>query len=213
MPTYNPSTELLADYAAGAASPGTSLLIATHLTQAPESRAKVSELEAVGGAVLSQEPAAEMRPDALDKALAMLDAPCDADASEPATNGESPLPRPVMEALGLTFSEIPWKFRLPGVSEYEFDGFGEEKVSILRARPGAALPQHTHKGCEMTLVMTGALQDGEEVYRAGDLAVNDEDDDHRPQIVGEEICHCLVVMNGSLHFTGTFSRALNFLGE
>lgn len=211
--THNPSTELLADYVTGAATPGTALLVATHLTQAPDSRSRVAELEAMAGAILANECAAEMAPDALDRALALLDGAEDAQAPAPRVLGDSPLPRPVMEALDVPFEDIPWKFRLPGVSEYEFEGFGEEKVSILRARPGAALPQHTHNGRELTLVMTGALQDGDDIYRAGDLAVNDEDDDHRPRIIGEEMCHCLVVLDGSLHFTGTFSRALNFLGE
>ena len=40
-----------------------------------------------------------------------------------------------------------------------------------------------------------------------------EEDDHRPKILGDETCYCLIVQQGSLHFTGRFSRVLNLLGE
>ncbi|MEM1278322.1 MAG: cupin domain-containing protein, partial [Pseudomonadota bacterium] len=149
---------------------------------------------------------------ALDDIFAAIDLAPGA-PEEPIELDCGPLPKPVIEAVGMDFEDIQWKFRLPGVSEYELEGFAGEKVSILRARPGAAIPQHTHHGREATLVLAGALQDGGEVFRPGDLALNDEDDDHRPQIIGDEVCYCLIVMDGDLHFTGTFSRALNFLAD
>ena len=212
MPTYRPDTELLADYASGTASAGVSLLVASHLTYSPESRGVVEKLDRIGGACFAESDVPSMPDVALSAVFARIDLEEDAitieDGPEPV-----PLPRPVLDVVGMPFDAIPWRFRLPGVSEYELDGFGDEKVSLLRARPGTGTFQHTHKGREMTLVLAGAMQDGDCVYRAGDLAVNDEDDDHRPQIVGDDTCYCLVVMSGGLHFTGPFSRALNFLGE
>ena len=51
------------------------------------------------------------------------------------------------------------------------------------------------------------------MFRAGDLAINTEADDHKPRIIGDEVCYCLVVMDGGLRFTARFSRALNLLAE
>ncbi|MCL5777426.1 ChrR family anti-sigma-E factor [Limibaculum sp. FT325] len=211
MPKHMPTTEMLADYASGAASPGVSLLIAAHLTHAPESRARVGAFEAVGGALLADEQPLPMSAAALDDVLARLDGDDAQDA--PVRHDPGPLPGPVIEAVGRDFDKIAWKFRLPGVAECELDGYPGEKVSLLRARPGARMPQHTHEGRELTLVLAGVLQDGDEVYRAGDVAINTEDDDHRPEIIGDETCYCLIVMSGGLRFTGRFSRALNFLAE
>lgn len=212
MPTHLPSTEMLVDYASGASSPGAALLIDAHLEQAPESYAQVSELERIGGAVLSGEAPTEMSAGALEGIFDKIDQAGLPDDAEP-VNDAGPLPRPVIDAVGLSFDAIPWKFRLPGVSEYVLQDFDPEKVSLLRAKPGASVPQHTHTGSEMTLVMTGALQDGDKVFRAGDISIADEDDDHRPRIIGDEVCYCLIVMEGSVHFTGRFSRALNFLTD
>lgn len=210
MPTHLPSMDLLAEYASGAAPVGTSLLIACQLTKAPESRARVGEMERIGGALLKDEAAAPLSDQCLEAVMARLD---DAPCATSCTNTDGPLPQPLVKAIPVPFDDIPWSFRLPGVHEYILDGYGEEKVSILRARPGSAVPQHTHRGRELTLVMSGVLQDGDGVYRAGDVASNDEDDDHRPRIIGDEMCYCLTVLNGNLHFTGTFSRALNILGQ
>ena len=61
--------------------------------------------------------------------------------------------------------------------------------------------------------MSGTLLDDGIEYRAGDVAMNTEDDDHKPQVIGSEVCHCLIVMDGGLRFTGAFSRAFNLLAE
>ncbi|MEM1383264.1 MAG: ChrR family anti-sigma-E factor [Pseudomonadota bacterium] len=215
-----PTTDMLAAYASGAASPGVSLLVAAHLTHSPDSRVAVSQMETMAGSFLADESPAEMASDALDRIFAALEgepaATMNGHANGKVANGKASngsLPAPVAEAIGIPFDNIPWKFRLPGVYEYDIEGFAGEKVSLLRARPGAGIPQHTHEGQELTLILTGAMRDGERVYRAGDLAINCEDDDHKPEIIGDETCICLVVMDGGMRFTGRFSRALNFLAE
>jgi putative transcriptional regulator len=201
---------LTEDYARGATSPGLALLVSAQMSFGADTRARVARVESLGGALLEQAPGAEMGEGALDAVLGRLDA----EEEEPAPRIDAgPLPEVVMGAVGTDFTRIPWRFRLPGVSEYVLAGFPDEKVSLLRARPGTSIPQHTHEGQEATLVLTGAMEDGGRVFRAGEVAINDESDDHKPRIVGDEICHCLVVMTGELRFTGRFGRALNILAE
>ena len=218
MATYLPPEEMIADFAAGATPPAVSLLMAAHLTQAPESRARVRAYEEAGGVMLRDEAPEAVSEDGFDAVLAMIGS----DAPEPVTADPAPeapepcpIPRIVLDQIGLGFDEIPWKFKLPGVSAYDIDidADGDQKVTLLRARPGATVPQHTHKGTELTLIMQGVMLDNGVEYCAGDVAVNTEDDDHRPKILGDEICYCLIVQQGDLHFTGRFSRILNYIGE
>lgn len=212
MPTYLPPEALLADYACGAVSPGVSLLVSAHLAKAQQSAATVARFEAIAGALMVEDQAAEIAPSSLDAVLGRLDAE---DDQSPRSLEAGPLPQPLIDAVGTDFNKIPWRFALPGLSEHILKDFSgeDEEVSLLRGRPGVRIPQHTHEGEEMTLVLTGALQDGGRIFRAGDIALNDENDDHKPRIVGTEICHCLVVNTGRLRFTGPLSRALNLLGE
>jgi len=210
-PMHTAPDAMLADYAAGAVSPAVALLVASHIDRVDSSRSAVSRFEQVGGGLLADEAPADVAPDALDAVLAAIDAP------ESATRGHrldpGPLPQALIDAVGTDFDRISWRFALPGVSEHQLQGFGPETVSLLRARPGASVPQHTHRGEEMTLILTGEMEDGGVIYGAGEIAFNDETDDHKPRIVGSEICHCLIVMTGPLRFTGPFSRALNYLAE
>lgn len=209
--------ELLTAYAAGTTSPGLSLLCAAHLTLRPDNRAFVEMAEEIGGALLGEErrcgnAAAELAPMDFDALLARVDA----DEAEPraaSLNGGGPMPQPVLRAVGASFDDIPWRKRLGGVAEYGLEGFEHEKVSLLRARPGARIPKHTHQGLEATLVLQGVLRDGGNRHLAGDIALAGPEDDHIPEIEGDEICYCLVVNDGALRFTGTFGRALNLFAE
>lgn len=223
--------ELLTAYAAGATSPGLSLLCAAHLTLSPAARADVAAYEALGGALLSDEGVGDMAPLSFEAALARIDADEDVEAAPPPPRAASPdqavdpngFPRPLLRALSegaearscevMSSDAISWRFRLPGIHEYVLDGFEEERVSLLKARPGAGVPGHTHEGAEATLVLTGALQDGDQVFRRGDIALNGPEDDHRPKIIGDETCICLIVTDGALRFTGRFGRALNLFAE
>ncbi|MEL6266476.1 MAG: ChrR family anti-sigma-E factor [Pseudomonadota bacterium] len=251
MAKHYPPQEMLAAYASGSSTPGMSLLVATHLTLSPESRARVGAMESLGGILLAGERpepvsagtrAAVMA--AIGEAGPVTGASCDlagdaahgmvqpdAVAAPQMTQSMPPspagpaisdrlegLPAPLRQAIEVAdgasgSGALAWRFRLPGVSEYELPGFDDEHVSLLRARPGASIPQHTHEGTELTLVLSGQLEDQGMTYRRGDVAVCTEDDDHRPRITGEATCICLVVMDGSLRFTGRFSRALNLLAE
>lgn len=207
-------SELLSAYAAGETSPGLSLLCAAQTATNPQARAFVAMAEEVAGAALKAEAPSDAAAPAmdLDALLARLD-----DAAPPAPRAtlpkaDGPLPAPVAAIAG-PFAQLSWSFRLPGVSENVIEGFGEEKVSLLRARAGARVPDHTHRGLEATLVLAGQLQDGARVLARGDLSLSGAEHHHHPQAVGEETCYCLIVMNGGLRFTGMLGRALNIFTD
>jgi putative transcriptional regulator len=207
MTQYHPTTDMLAEYASGGLSDGLSLVVASHLTYCPVCRRRVEALERVGGAMLDAAgPVEPLAPPSLADALARIDA-LGADERVALHTG-SVLPAPILQRLGGTESDIAWKFRLPGLSEYVIED-GEESVSLLRARPGTRMLAHTHGGDEATLVFSGAMRDGGRVYRRGDVALADHEDDHRPEIIGDEVCYCLIVMSGHMQFTGRFGKVLN----
>ena len=121
------------------------------------------------------------------------------------------MPYPLLERLGGDAERIRWRFILPGLADHRLDGFEEEQVILLRGKPGVRILPHTHSGEEATLVLAGRLRDGGREYQRGDVALADHTHDHRPEIVGNETCVCLVVLTGRLRFTGPIGRALNLL--
>lgn len=210
-------TDLLAAYAAGETSPGLSLLCAAQIALNPEARAFAAMAEAVAAEAWRAAPETESAALAIDPEalLARLDrerpagtrrekaAPAQPCAIDPT------LPPPVAAIAG-RLTDLPWSFRLPGVSEHELAGYAPEKVSLMRVRGGVRIPEHTHRGLEATLVLAGRMKDGDRILSRGDLALSSEAHHHHPEVIGEETCYCLVVMaGGGLRFTGLLGRALN----
>ncbi|NNU80055.1 cupin domain-containing protein [Halovulum dunhuangense] len=204
----HPTKEHLASYASGALSEGMSLLVASHLTYCPACRKQVDRFEALGAAVMMDQEAAQgIKAPSLDAALAAIEAGVP-EPRLPADPG-TPLPMPVRRALGTRLGDLNWKFRIPGLSEFELDGYEGEHVSLLRVKPGTGIWHHTHEGEEATLILSGEMEDHGKRFRRGDVAIADHNDEHNPRVVGDEVCYCLVVMTGGLRFTGPVGRALN----
>ncbi len=74
---------------------------------------------------------------------------------------------------------------------------------------GKKLPVHTHRGYEMTLVLTGAFTDKLGTYARGDFVELDDSTEHQPIIDDGEPCICLAVTDKPLRFTGPLGRLMN----
>ena len=209
MATAHPTKEHLAAYASGSLSEGMSLLVASHATYCPQCREEVERFETIGASVFCDVAADGVAAPSLDACLAELDNPVEDKilVEDPG----SPLPAPIRLETGKRLDDLNWKFRMPGLSEAELDGFDGEHVSLLRVKPGTGMLHHTHEGDEATLILSGEMEDNGVIYRRGDVALADHNDDHKPRVVGDEVCYCLIVMSGSMRFTGPVGRALNLL--
>jgi putative transcriptional regulator len=82
----------------------------------------------------------------------------------------------------------------------------DDRVYLLSAAPGVATARHGHAGLEFTQVLTGSLQDGEIIYRAGDFSECSEGDTHHPQARGDEPCVCLFATAGRLRPKGLLGQ-------
>ena len=85
------------------------------------------------------------------------------------------------------------------------------KTSLLHIDKGGAIPTHTHKGCEITLLLQGSFKDEMGEYHEGDFIWLDGEHNHSP--VTEEGCTCLTVISDALHFTKGVSQLINRLGK
>lgn len=90
-------------------------------------------------------------------------------------------------------------------------GEGEIHTSLLHIDPGGAVPQHTHQGYELTLLLEGSFCDEMGEYHAGDFIMLDQQHDHSP--MSPDGCLCFTVANDALHFTKGFNKLLNPFGS
>ncbi|MEC8176855.1 MAG: ChrR family anti-sigma-E factor [Pseudomonadota bacterium] len=212
---------LLATYASGHLGHGMSVLMASFLTLSPVARRQMETFETLNGIMLDDSETAEMSEDALASLMTRLDAP-DPDEANYAANGNAEgvvganndLPAPLRAVLEHPIEEQRWRFAYPGVRQLSLGiGDDDERVKLLKIKPGKAAPRHTHKGIEATLVLRGAFRDGNRLYERGQLALADQHIQHRPRAEGGEDCICLAVNDGALRFTDSFGRvARDFFG-
>ena len=215
-PTYHPESEALLAYAAGGLDEAHAVLVATHLALCPRCRTEVGRLEAVGGALTGSIEPAPMSAGALAAALARLDEPEVEPASGPpaavAYDDETlhAIPSPLRDYLGGNLSGLPWKWRGPAIRELPLSiGAGPTRATLIRVRPGSAIPAHTHAGTEATLVLLGAYQDATGRFGRGDVETASSDLDHRPVATADGECICFSVIDGPLSLTGPIGRLLN----
>lgn len=218
--THIATDEILLDHASGAVSPPMALLLATHLTLNPEARRRYRALEALGGTLLDGIAPTATRADALDRLFARIDAGDGRDtAAAVATappQADTALPAPLRAQLGDGLERLGWRQLTRGVQEAPLapvQGDGP-RASLLRIAAGRAVPRHTHRGDELTLVLAGAFDDENGHYARGDLAIADPDVEHQPVAARGQDCLCLVVAAAPIRLTGPFLRLLNpFLGR
>lgn len=212
MINFHPEQDVLFDYAAGSLREPMALLVATHLTLCPKCRADVARYDSLGGAMLDALPAEPLAEDALEAVLARLDGepPLTAPATaSPQSSADPVLPRPLRDYVTGPLERLPWK-EIGSLAQVrllaDFPGF---KTRLLRIRRGAAMPRHSHRGNELTLVLAGGFTDAFGHFERGDVATANPDVDHSPVADPDEECYCLAVTDAPLVLTGRFGRLLN----
>lgn len=198
---------LLAGYANGTLDPCLHALVESHLILSPVNRDVVRAMEERFGAELDATPPAPMDRTARDHVLAAIYAGGWYGRERPARR-DPDLPEPLMTLVGKPLKALPWRFYGLGVKEHCV--YRDETIvaQLFKVKPGRALPAHTHKGREVTLVLKGAYSDIEGLHARGDVAVGDADLDHRPVADPKEGCICFAVTEGSLTLTGPIGRLI-----
>ncbi len=201
-----PSREaLLAAYAAGQLPCAAHALVAAHLEISPENRVFVASLEESLAKEFSVDrPCCEIR-----KREARLDAIFCCDQQAHKAPCDSDIPRALRHFLGRCVDEMPYRTVLPGIRECRIEGEGGMNAMLYRIAPGKKIPQHSHEGTEITLVLRGGFSDGTGHYVRGDIAIADEDVDHIPVADKGEECVCFAVLDAPLRLTGPVGRLLN----
>lgn len=197
---------LLMRYAAGHLSEAFGLVVATHVSLCDECRARLESFEALGGAVMEAEPEEEISTEALAAMMARLDVPVV--SAPPAPNRRGVLPGPVAAYVGGDLDAVRWKSIGMGVRQAILPTSRAATVRLLHIPAGQAVPDHGHRGTELTLVLQGAFRDATDQFGPGDVEIADEDLKHTPVAEAGCDCICLAATDAPLRFAGLVPRLL-----
>jgi len=68
------------------------------------------------------------------------------------------------------------------------------------------VPDHGHRGLELTLVLQGAFADASDTFARGDVEIADEAVEHIPVALAGADCICLAATDAPLRFRGWIPR-------
>ncbi len=201
--THHIPDSMMAAYASGNLPHPFAVVVATHVSLCAECRAALGAHQTVGGALLEQSDHVSVSAGVKSDLMAMLDDPV---VPEPIFERQGIYPGPVVEALN---GKPPrWKTLGMGVKQSILSETGGGSVRLLYIPAGQAVPDHSHNGLELTLVLQGSFSDETGRYSTGDVEIGDEDLEHTPIADAGDACICLAATDAPLRFNAFVPRLL-----
>lgn len=225
MIQHHVADDLLLAYAAGDLDESWSLVVATHLALCTECRVAVRHAEEAGGVLMEELEPAAVAPGALTAIMDLIDAgPADAvlekqhvrsehAVSQSACAGsEFVIPEPLRTYTNGDLDSLKWRSLGRGAYHIPLSA-GEGMVRLLRIPAGKPVPDHSHNGRELTLVLKGNFRDDRGTFARGDVEDCDDTVQHQPIAGPEEDCICLAVTEAPLRFKSLAARIVQpFIG-
>lgn len=125
------------------------------------------------------------------------------------------VPSPIADRVGKSLDDVPWKKIGPGLWHYPIplSKGAAGDLRLIKVAPGKELPEHGHRGEELTLLLRGSYHDEIGTFQEGDIADLDDEIEHRP--VADEMsgCICLIASERKARFKGLIARLMQpFIG-
>lgn len=210
--------DLVLAYASGELDEATSLLVATHMALCPQCRQALELAESIGGTLIEEEAEAEIADGELEAIFGRIEhteeSATPPPVPEPARRRSYVLPQPLRDYVDGDVDGLRWRSLGGGVRHLPIDtGASRAKARLLYIPAGSKVPDHGHRGLELTLVLAGSFYDEGAWFRRGDVEEADATVEHQPVAGPEEACICLAVTDAPLRFRSLIPRlAQPFLG-
>lgn len=233
LPQHHPDKNLLIEYASGSLDHGLSIAVRTHLHYCAKCRAEVMNLERIGGAIMMSgelnsstenqsikqaqpEISTDKHFNSLMQRIHQLEKTSDINKANKAdsdvTSDNLPkhyhyLPKVIRKILPKT---VRWKRVTPSLrSTHLVAGQDQYALSLQKIQAGGRVPQHNHRGPELTVVLKGSFSDEYNVYQQGDFLMKQKGDIHSPIASKNEDCLCLSVEQAPVKLTSPLGHLLN----
>ncbi len=205
--THHLNDKLLMAYSAGTLPEAFNLVVATHLSICDDCRAHAASFDAVGGAMMDAAVApVAMSGQSLAATLARIKTQASQPEYAPSSMDCAVLPAPLRAYVGGGVDAINWRSLGGGVRQAILPTSDKASARLLYIPAGMAVPDHGHRGLELTLVLQGAFSDSEDRFARGDVEIATEDLEHTPVAEPGLDCICLAATDAPLKFRGLIPR-------
>jgi putative transcriptional regulator len=208
MIRHHLSDALLMAYSAGQLPEAFGLAVATHVSLCDECRARLGSFDAVGGTLLEESGGTELGEGSLAATMARIRAGAPA-ARQPAQRmAGAVFPAPLRDYVGGDLDAVRWRAVGGGVRQAILPTDRAASARLLYIPGGQAVPDHGHRGTELTLVLQGAFRDEVDRFARGDIEIATEELEHTPVAEEGPPCICLAATDAPLRFNSFLPRIL-----
>ncbi|WP_426416232.1 ChrR family anti-sigma-E factor [Aestuariirhabdus sp. LZHN29] len=215
MIKQHPTSDLLAEYAAGSLPWAQAVCVTTHLHYCSTCTMEVDTLNQLGAQLMAGDSEAAADTALLDRVLKEIDQPREQAPAQVATvplsaGARADLPPIVNHLIGTT--EVQWKRVSSGLRAAHLNvGDTEHEVALHKICAGAKVAHHDHRATEVTVVLRGSFSDEDGVYGEGDFLLREPGETHRPMAAQNQDCLCLSAQQAPIRLTGAWCWLNPFL--
>ncbi|WP_417727428.1 ChrR family anti-sigma-E factor [Roseovarius sp.] len=205
--THHLTDALLMAYSAGSLPEAFNLTVATHVSLCDDCRARLAAFDTVGGALIERSETVELAQDSLAATMARIRSGSQTLTQRPTPHRVPGLfPAPLRDYVGGDLDAVRWRPVGMGVKQAILPTSRVATARLLYIPAGAAVPDHGHRGTELTLVLQGAFSDHVDYFGPGDIEIANQDLDHTPVADIGADCICLAATDAPLRFRGLIPR-------
>ena len=227
MINHHPDENILTEFVTGSLEPAQALAVRTHLHYCPQCQSNVRLLEQLAGIMFEGLEPQPLTENSFDVLMSRIDNLSDSKTGLQEPEQSKTFLPPVLDRL---MAGEPFKWRKltraldsmvlntnaisnqstsPGKSPKKRPDQANCEISLQKIRAGGKVPEHDHRGIEMTVVLQGSLSDADGIYHPGDFIVKNPGQSHQPVSARNEDCLCLSVQQAPVRLTGFFGSLLN----
>ena len=203
MVSFHPDAKFMTDFAAGSLPLSEAICVAAHLEFCSKCRSHVQQLSDLGAQLMSRlEPQSAPGDDGgFDQLMQRIDS----DDSDMSVSSASTEVARASSANPPGLPRVVQKLATDGLQNLKWAQFGKSlriapinigeksrETSIYDIKAGGCMPEHEHRGEEITVLLTGSFSDTEGKYVKGDFVVRHAGERHQPTATLDTDCICLV---------------------
>ncbi len=236
MISYHPDSRFLTDFASANLPMAEAICVSAHLEFCGKCRAHVQQLKELGGHYLGQLPPESLEAESFDQLMAKIarkdnGKPAPASAvlpelslteSEQGISSEAEarpdlskglvdifLPRAVRRLSSGGLQNLRWAQLGKALRIAPLPIAGETRETALYdIKAGGRMPEHEHRGEEITVLLKGSFSDADGSYSRGDFVVRNAGETHQPTATQDTDCICLVCLERPVRPRGLFYRLI-----
>ncbi len=217
MISYHPDSRFLTDFASANLPMAQAMCVSAHLEFCGKCRAHVQQLKEVGGHLLSQIPPVAVEAGSFEQLMSKISEPQSAPVASsleartiaPKSAKETYLPRSVRRLSNGSLQNLGWAQFGKALRIAPLPIAGETlETSIYDIKAGGQMPEHEHRGEEITVLLKGSFSDADGTYSRGDFVVRNAGETHQPTATQDTDCICLVCLERPVRPRGWLYRLL-----